>query len=159
MKAYIVGPLFTEAEERQRLLEGQSLRTLFEKLGIELELSNPVEFNFDGDTSSSDIFRMDYERLKAADFIIFDLSNEDSGSCVALGMTINQLMNGRDVKIYPVIHDCRLSRNSKSGLESTCGFNSMVVGCLKANNINIYNGFKEVLKAILKDMKEGKYNV
>ena len=159
MKAYIVGPLFTEAEERQRLLEGKMLRNLFEKLNIELELSNPVEFEFDEDSTSSDIFTKDHKALSEADFIIFDLSNEDSGSCVALGLTINDLMRGRDVKIYPVMHDCRMARNGKSGLESTCGFNSMVVGSLKANNITIYNDFKEVVKAIMLDLKEGKYNV
>lgn len=158
MKVYIVGPLFTEAEERQRRLEGQLLRTVFKKLDVELELSNPIEFDFDGNSTSSDIFKMDQKRLSEADMIIFDLSNEDSGSCVALGMTINEYMKGRKVKLYPVIHDCRLSRNGQSGLESTCGFNSMVVGSLKANDIEIYNSFKEVLKAIINDIREGKDN-
>lgn len=153
MKIYIVGPLFSEAEEKQRKYEGERIRHILDLNHVDYELFNPVDmpFNSKEDVTSSEIALADVQRLNEAEAVFFDLSTEDSGSCVALGMMMEKLANGKKLKLYPVIHDIRLKRNSLGGLESSCGFNSMVVGILKGNKITIYSSFEEALQAFLHD--------
>ena len=43
MKIYIVGPLFSEAEEKQRRYEGKRIRNVLDLNHVEYELFNPVE--------------------------------------------------------------------------------------------------------------------
>ena len=149
MNIYNVGPLFTEAEAKQRRYEGQQFRTLLDRNHVEYTFSNPIDMPTSNklDVSSSEIAAADYERLNQADVVFFDLSNEDSGSCVALGIMMEKYINGKDLELYPIFYDIRLSRNGQTGLESSCGFNSMVVGILKSNNIQIYSSFEEAFSA------------
>lgn len=153
MKIYIVGPLFSEAEEKQRRYEGKRIRNVLDLNHVEYELFNPVEMplNNKSDVTSSEIALADVQRLNEADVLFFDLSTEDSGSCVALGMMMEKKFNGKNVHFYPVIHDTRLERNSLAGLESSCGFNSMMVGILKGNGITIYSSFEEAVEAFFED--------
>lgn len=152
---YIVGPLFTEGEVKQRLYEGSRIRDYLDSLNITYELHNPIEMplNDDVNVTSSQIYQADYERLNQSNVVFFDLSNEDSGSCVALGIMLEKKLQGKDIRFYPVIHDIRLSRNGQSGLESSCGYNSMLIGCLKGNDIQIYSSFEQAYQQFIKDIK------
>lgn len=153
LRIYNVGPLFTEAESKQRKYEGMKLRKVLEDNLINYELSNPIDLPVSNkkDVTSSEIYQADYERLNTADVVFFDLSNEDSGSCVALGIIMEKKMQGKNIHVYPIFHDIRLSRNHQSGLESSCGYNSMVVGILKGNEIPIYSSFEEAFMQFCKD--------
>ena len=153
MKIYNVGPLFTEAEKKQRQYEGKKICYLLESNGVEFELSNPIDMPTSNqlDVTSSEIYQADYERLNQADVVFFDLSNEDSGSCVALGIIMEKKIQGKNIQVYPIFHDIRLSRNGQSGLESSCGFNSMVVGILKGNGVTIYESFEDAFAQFAKD--------
>lgn len=153
MNLYIVGPLFTEAEEKQRRYEGNVLRSTLQEHGVMAHIDNPIEFpvNGAGNITAAEIYQADYQRLSDADVVFFDLSNEDSGSCVALGLIMEKKLQGKPIAVYPVIHDLRLSRNGMSGLESSCGFNSMMVGILKGNGIVIYDSFDAALIQFKKD--------
>ena len=150
---YNVGPLFTEAEKKQRQYEGKKIRDVLTNNGIAFELSNPIDMPTSNklDVTSSEIYQADYDRLDKADVVFFDLSNEDSGSCVALGIIMEKKLQGKNIQVYPIIHDIRLSRNGQSGLESSCGFNSMVVGILKGNGIHVYSSFEEAYQQFVKD--------
>ena len=153
LKIYNVGPLFTEAEKKQRQYEGKKLSSLLNSNGINFELSNPIDMPVSNNPSvtSSEIYQADYDRLNQANVVFFDLSNEDSGSCVALGIIMEKKIQGKEIKVYPIFHDIRLSRNGQSGLESSCGYNSMVVGILKGNNIPIYSSFEEAFSQFAND--------
>ena len=152
LNIYNVGPLFTEAESKQRRYEGEKIRQFLEENKIEYELSNPIDMPTSSkqDVTSSEIYQADYQRLSKADVVFFDLSSEDSGSCVALGLIMEKVLQGKKIDLYPVFFDIRLSRNGQSGLESSCGFNSMVVGILKGNRIPIYPSFEEAFCAFKK---------
>ena len=149
LNIYNVGPLFTEAEVKQRRYEGARIRSLLEANNVAYTLANPIDMPTSNKTNvtASEIASADYERLNNADVVFFDLSNEDSGSCVALGIMMEKYKQGKNLELYPIFFDIRLSRNGQSGLESSCGFNSMVVGILKSSNIEIYNSFEEALEA------------
>lgn len=153
MRIYNVGPLFTEAEKKQRQYEGKKISYLLESNGVEFELSNPIDMPTSNqlDVTSSEIYRADYERLNQADVVFFDLSNEDSGSCVALGIIMEKKIQGKNIQVYPIFHDIRLSRNGQSGLESSCGFNSMVVGILKGNGVQIFESFEDAFVQFASD--------
>ena len=153
LHVYNVGPLFTEAEKKQRQYEGRKISELLRNNFIDFELSNPIDMPTSNqrDVTSSEIYQADYERLSKADVVFFDLSNEDSGSCVALGIIMEKKLQGKKISVYPIIHDIRLSRNGQSGLESSCGFNSMVVGILKGNGIAIYSSFEEAYMQFMQD--------
>lgn len=155
IQVYIAGPLFTECEEKQRRYEGDKIKAYLESFSIDYVLHNPIELplNDQKDVTSAQIYQADYERLSASDAIFFDLSNEDSGSCVALGLIMEKKLQGKNIKIYPVIHDIRLSRNGQSGLESSCGYNSMLIGILKGNNETIYSSFEEAYNQFIKDFQ------
>ncbi|MBR3840684.1 MAG: hypothetical protein IKM20_06075 [Erysipelotrichales bacterium] len=56
-------------------------------------------------------------------------------------------MSGKEIKIYPIFTDLRLQRNGASGIECPVGFNSYLVGCLTANNIQIYHSFDEAFES------------
>ena len=154
LNIYNVGPLFTEAESKQRKYEGEKIREFLEERNMDYVLSNPIDMPTSNktDVTASEIYQADYERLSAADVVFFDLSSEDSGSCVALGLIMEKLLQGKKIALYPVFFDIRLSRNGQSGLESSCGFNSMVVGILKGNNIPIYSSFEEAFDAFKASM-------
>jgi nucleoside 2-deoxyribosyltransferase len=153
MNIYIVGPLFSEAEVKQRKYEGQEIIKYLDKNKINYDLFNPIDLNFGEEFSSKEIALADYNGLSNANHVFLDLSNEDSGSCVALGLLIEKINNGQRIKLYPIFSDIRLSRNNKSGLESTKGHNSMVVGIIKGNNIQIYNSFENAFVSFKKNME------
>ena len=151
MNIYLVGPLFSEAEAKQRVYEGEKIRKYLDGRGVSYRLFNPIEMELDGESTSAEIAMADYRGLSEADYVFLDLSSEDSGSCVALGLLIEMINNGGRQKLYPVFSDIRLERNVRSGLESTLGYNSMVVGIIKGHGITIYNSFEQAFKEFKKE--------
>lgn len=150
---YNAGPLFTEADIRQRLREGELLRNALNGCDEEYFVANPIELPFDNTKilTSKEIFSEDYSHVNKANVFFFELASNDSGTYVELGNAIEKLMNGKELKIYPVFNDLRLQRNGASGLECPIGFNSYLVGCLTSNNIEIHTSFENALNAFKKD--------
>ncbi len=153
MLVYIAGPLFTEYEAKQRLLEGDVLSKCLKDNGLPFEVINPINLNdeSDPDLDSVKIFQNDLKYIEKADAIFYDLSNEDSGTVCCMGFVMSQFMKGRKVHVYPVFSDSRLNRNYQGGLESTKGLNSFVVGILKANEVKIFSSFDEAFKQFKMD--------
>ncbi|MDR1794482.1 MAG: nucleoside 2-deoxyribosyltransferase [Erysipelotrichaceae bacterium] len=150
---YNAGPLFTEAEVNQRLLEGKLLREILEKSGKEYFLANPLELppRKEEGLLSAGIFAQDYAHIDKANAFFFELASEDSGTMVELGGAVEKFMQGKDIKIYPIFADIRLRNTFHEGTECPKGFNSYVVGALTYNNIPIYTSYKDALEAFKKD--------
>jgi len=89
MKLYLAGALFNEAEIAQRLKEGKLLN---ERFGEKLSIFNPIEqpFNEDKQTlpTPQDIFNGDTNAVENCDIFLADVTNEDSGVMVELGIAI-----------------------------------------------------------------------
>lgn len=142
---YNAGPLFTEADQKQRRLEGKQLRELVEEQGF---VANPIELPFDTHVAiqSKVIFEKDTSHIDQANVFFFDLAGNDAGTLVELGMAIEKLRQGKTLSIYPVFSDLRLLRNQASGVESPVGYNSFVVGSLTAHNIRLFDSFDAALQ-------------
>ncbi|MBR5795917.1 MAG: hypothetical protein IKY26_07210 [Erysipelotrichaceae bacterium] len=150
---YNAGPLFTEADIKQRKYEGAKFVEILERNNKEYFLANPIDLPFDNTKilTSKEIFLGDYEHVNKANVFFFELASGDAGTYVELGNAIEKYMNGKDLKIYPIFTDLRLQRNGASGVECPIGFNSYLVGCLTANNITIYRSFEEAFDTFTKD--------
>ena len=150
---YNAGPLFTEADIKQRTYEGNLMRETLKNNEVEYFVANPIDLPFDNTKilTSKEIFLGDYEHVNKANVFFFELSSGDPGTYVELGNAIEKLMSGKELKIYPIFTDLRLQRNGASGVECPVGFNSYLVGSLTANNIAIYRGFDEAFENFKKD--------
>ena len=150
---YNAGPLFTEADIKQRKYEGAKFVEILERNNKEYFLANPIDLPFDNTKilTSKEIFLGDYEHVNKANVFFFELASGDADTYVELGNAIEKYMNGKDLKIYPIFTDLRLQRNGASGVECPIGFNSYLVGCLTANNITIYRSFEEAFTYFTKD--------
>jgi nucleoside 2-deoxyribosyltransferase len=148
---YNAGPLFSEADINQRLLEGKWLRELLAKK--DNFIANPIEMPFNNEKvlASSDIFNVDVGHIDLANVFFFELATGDTGTMVEFGMAIEKLRNNKDIKIYPIFSDLRLQRNGAIKTECPVGFNSFVVGACTAHNISIYDSFKEAFYAFKED--------
>ena len=113
MKVYLAGSLFNEAEVAQRLKEGQILRENVK--GI--DLFNPIEqpFNENKQTLPTpiDIFDGDTNAVLAADVVLLDMTNEDPGVMVELGIAV-----ANNKKIIAVNSDIRLKSANKYDIPS-----------------------------------------
>jgi len=150
---YIAGPLFKEAEINQRRLEAKKITELLVDKNIDYFVANPIDLPLDNckELNSKVIFNEDYKHLKRANVVFFELASEDSGTMVELGNVIEMYMQGKAVKLYPVIADLRLQRNNVGGIECPFGMNAYVVGSLTANNIAVFNSFDDALRQFALD--------
>lgn len=142
MKIYLAGALFNEAEVNQRLKEGKILR---EKFGNKLEIFNPIEqpFNEDKQTlpTPEDIFNGDTKAVKECDIFLADITNEDAGVMVELGIAITL-----NKKIIAVNSDIRLKSSNKYEIPSYA-MNHYVLGGILENGSLVFN-FGEAVKEI-----------
>lgn len=142
MKIYLAGALFNEAEVNQRLKEGKILR---EKFGNKLEIFNPIEqpFNEDKQTlpTPEDIFNGDTKAVKECDIFLADITNEDAGVMVELGIAITL-----NKKIIAVNSDIRLKSSNKYEIPSYA-MNHYVLGGILENGSLVFN-FDEAVKEI-----------
>jgi nucleoside 2-deoxyribosyltransferase len=148
---YNAGPLFSEADINQRLLEGKLLRDLLKDK--EYFIANPIELPFDNSKvlASFDIFNVDANHIDLSNVFFFELATGDTGTMVEFGMAIEKLRNKKDIKIYPIFSDLRIQRNAAIKTECPVGFNSFVVGACSAHDLTIYASFKEAMEAFKKD--------
>lgn len=144
---YNAGPLFSEADIKQRKYEGQQLRSFLASLGEDFVVANPIDLPFDQtkQLTPTEIFQEDYRHINEANVFFFELATGDTGTMVELGNAIEKLMSGKPITLYPIICDLRLQRNQASGVDCPVGFNSYVVGSLTANDVAIYSSFEEAL--------------
>jgi nucleoside 2-deoxyribosyltransferase len=147
---YNAGPLFSEADQKQRRLEGQLLRDAVKDRGF---VANPIELPFatNEPIQSKEIFLKDTSHIDQANVFFFDLAGNDSGTLVELGMAIEKLRQGKKIYVYPIFSDLRLLRNQASGVESPVGYNSFVIGSLTAHNIVIFDSFASAFQSFLRD--------
>lgn len=140
MKVYIAGPLFSEADIRQRLHEGKVLR----EAGF--SIFNPIEqpFNTNKQTlpTPEDIFLGDYQAIKDCDVIFADLHQNDPGVVAELGLAF-QL--GK--KIIAVDSDIRVPSANRYDWP-TYGVNHFVLGLLLVNGSSLYRSFEEGFDAL-----------
>ena len=178
-KGYVAGSLFNEAEVSQRKKEAQILR---EKSCKEIEWYNPIEqpCNNKSDlVTAEDIFVADTQAIIDADFIIADISNNDVGVGMELGIayglqyarvvleemfkhsrphTRAQIMhnlekNGiKQKNIYAVNSDIRLSNSGEyDGIHVPYGVNQYLVGGIECMNGVFVDKFEKTIPMILDD--------
>ena len=88
MKVYVAGALFNEAEVNQRKKEGKVLRERFPQLEIFNPIDQPFNENKQSLPTPQDIFNGDTQAVLEADIFIADVTNEDAGVMVELGIAI-----------------------------------------------------------------------
>ena len=145
---YNAGPLFTEADQVQRLKE----QSYFDSIKS-VEVFNPLTSPFNkGANSAAMIYEGDNVPIQKANVFFFDLANNDSGTLVELGMVIQKLEGGAKLDVYPVISDFRVDGRGEYNCEySPVGYNSFLIGALESHNIKIYKSFKEAFEVFILD--------
>ena len=142
MKVYLAGSLFNEAEVAQRLKEGQILRENVK--GI--DLFNPIEqpFNENKQTLPTpiDIFDGDTNAVLAADVVLLDMTNEDPGVMVELGIAV-----ANNKKIIAVNSDIRLKSANKYDIPSYA-MNHYVLGAILKYGVLVH--FAEAVEELKK---------
>ena len=142
MKLYLAGALFNEAEIAQRLKEGKLLN---ERFGEKLSIFNPIEqpFNEDKQTlpTPQDIFNGDTTAVENCDIFLADVTNEDSGVMVELGIAI-----ALNKKIIAINSDIRLKSANKYEIPSYA-MNHYVLGGILEHGKLVYS-FNEALKEL-----------
>ena len=143
MKVYLAGSLFNEAEVAQRLKEGQILRENVK--GI--DLFNPIEqpFNENKQTLPTpiDIFDGDTNAVLAADVVLLDMTNEDPGVMVELGIAV-----ANNKKIIAVNSDIRLKSANKYDIPRYA-MNHYVLGAILKYGVLVHS-FAEAVEELKK---------
>lgn len=143
MKLYLAGSLFNEAEVAQRIKEGKILHEAFPQLDI----FNPIEQPFNEDKSTlptpQDIYIADANAVKEADIVLLDMTNEDPGVMVELGLAV-----AYGKKIVAVNSDIRLKAANKYDIPSYA-MNHFVLGAILKYGVLVYS-FNEAVEEIRK---------
>lgn len=144
MKLYLAGSLFNEAVVMQRKLEGIKLRENFDQHNI--EIFNPIDqpFNEDKQTLPTpiDIFNSDTKAVINSDIFIADLTNEDPGVMMELGIAI---MSNTKI-IIGINSDIRLKSANKYDIPSY-SMNHYVLGGLLKHGYLVYS-FDEAISLL-----------
>lgn len=142
-KVYLAGSLFNEAEVAQRLKEGKLLRERIK----DIDLFNPIEQPFNENKQSlptpQTIYINDRDAVKNSDIVIFDLTNEDPGVMVELGIAVE---TGK--KIIGINSDIRLKSANKYDIP-TYGMNHFVLGAILEHGVLVYS-FEEAISELEK---------
>lgn len=147
MKVYIAGALFNEAEVNQRKLEGKKIRERFKDFDIFNPIDQPFNENKQSLPTPIEIYENDTNAVKNCDIFIADLTNEDSGVMVELGIAIT------DPKklIIGINSDIRLKSSNKYEIP-TYGMNHYVLGAILKHG-HFVNNFDEALDIIESNIK------
>lgn len=142
MKVYIAGSLFNEAEMKQRKLEGMMMRERFPQL----EIFNPIDqpFNENKQTLPTPIaiYEGDTKAVEECDIFIADVTNEDAGVMVELGIAIKS-----NTKIIIGINsDMRLVSANKYDVP-TYGMNHYVLGAILKHGYFVHS-FDEAMEKL-----------
>lgn len=141
-KVYLAGSLFNEAEVAQRLKEGKILREHFDNLTI----FNPIEQPFNADKNSKlptpiDIFDGDTKAVIESDIFIADITNNDPGVFVELGIAIQN----KTKIIICVNSDIRLKSANKYEIPSY-SLNHYVLGGILKHGHLVYSFEEAIIK-------------
>lgn len=150
-KVYMAGPLFSEAEVNQRLLECKLIEGVIKDNGFDHEVFSPINAPSNDKSklpTAKEVFLADEIELMQSKVIFADLSNEDAGVMMELGMVIHD----ENVKIYPYLSDIRIGTNGEyDGIYVPYGYNQFVIGGLEHYGHKVYSSFQEALNAYKKD--------
>ncbi|EHR34085.1 nucleoside 2-deoxyribosyltransferase [Helcococcus kunzii] len=148
MKLYLAGALFNEAEIAQRTLEGRILRENFP----EIEIFNPIDQPFNENKSSLptpiDIYEGDTKAVEECDIFICDLTNEDAGVMVELGIALYT----NTKLIIGINSDLRLATANKYDVP-TYGMNHYVLGAILKHG-KFVRSFNEAVNEIKEFLEE-----
>lgn len=144
MKLYLAGALFNEGEIKQRKLEGELLRTKFPNIDV----FNPIDMPFNTNKSTLptaiEIYENDTKAILESDIFIADLTNEDAGVLVELGIAIQ---NNTKI-IIGVNSDIRLKSSNQYEIPSY-SMNHYVLGALQKHGHLVFS-FQEALDLLEK---------
>lgn len=147
MKIYLAGSLFNEAEVAQRLKEGKLLREAF---GDKIDLFNPIEQPFNENKQSLptdiEIYEGDAKAVLNSDIFLADITNEDPGVMVELGLAI-----ASNKKILVVNSDIRLKSANKYDIPSYA-MNHFVLGAIRKYGKLVFS-FEEAIEELKKYVK------
>ena len=141
MKVYLAGGLFNEAEVAQRLKEGKILRDRIKGIDLFNPIEQPFNENKEKLPTPLDIFNGDTNAILNADVFLADITNDDPGVMVELGIALS---NGK--KIIAINSDIRLKSASKYEIP-TYAINHYVLGAILKYGILVYS-FEEAMKEL-----------
>ena len=141
MKVYLAGGLFNEAEVAQRLKEGKILRDRIKGIDLFNPIEQPFNENKEKLPTPLDIFNGDTNAILNADVFLADITNDDSGVMVELGIALS---NGK--KIIAINSDIRLKSASKYEIP-TYAINHYVLGAILKYGVLVYS-FEEAVKEL-----------
>jgi nucleoside 2-deoxyribosyltransferase family protein len=141
MKVYLAGGLFNEAEVAQRLKEGKILRERIEGIDLFNPIEQPFNENKEKLPTPLDIFNGDTNAILNADVFLADITNDDPGVMVELGIALS---NGK--KIIAINSDIRLKSANKYDIP-TYAINHYVLGAILKYGVLVYS-FEEAVKEL-----------
>ena len=145
MKLYLAGSLFSEADITQRKKEGTLLSDHFPDATI----VNPIDQPFNQQRQSLPtplaIFDGDAEEIMNCDVFIADITNEDPGVMLAIGIAISHLPK----IIIAINSDSRINTASQYQIPSY-GMNHFVLGAIQKHG-HLVSSFEEAI-TLLKEM-------
>lgn len=141
MKVYLAGGLFNEAEVTQRLKEGKILRDRIKGIDLFNPIEQPFNENKEKLPTPLDIFNGDTNAILNADVFLADITNDDPGVMVELGIALS---NGK--KIIAINSDIRLKSASKYEIP-TYAINHYVLGAILKYGVLVYS-FEEAVKEL-----------
>lgn len=133
MKTYIAGSLFNEAEVAQRKREGELLRQRFPQLDIFNPIDQPFNENKQTLPTPEEIYEADTKAVEECDIFIADLTNEDAGVMVELGIAIKT-----NAIIIGINSDIRLKSANQYDIP-TYGMNHYVLGAVLKHGYLVYS--------------------
>lgn len=141
-KIYLAGPLFSTADLTQRKLEGKMLRDKFnDRIDLYNPIDQPMNDKAKNDPTPNEIFINDYNKVIDADIFICDITTEDPGTFVELGIAIQS-----NKTIIAVNSDIRLKTANRYDIP-TYGMNHFVLGGILEKGSIVYS-FEEAIELL-----------
>lgn len=150
MKAYIAGSLFNEAEVAQRKKEGKIMSERFPELDIFNPIDQPFNKNKQTLPTPVDIYINDTQAIIESDVFIVDLTNEDAGVMVELGIAI---MSGT-ATIIGINSDIRIPSANQYDIPAY-GMNHYVLGAI-LNHGYFVHSFQEAMDILAQVLHSAK---
>lgn len=141
IKIYLAGSMFNEADIAQRKLEASILRNTFKNITVFNPIEKPFNTNKESLPTSIEIFEADTQAVIDSDIFLADISNEDSGVLVELGIAISN-----NKTIIVVNSDIRLKSANKYDIPSY-SMNHYVLGGILKHGYLVHN-FNEAISTI-----------
>lgn len=159
---YIAGSLFTEADQAQRMMEERDIRKIIDHLGLSTEVFNPINNPFNDKSTKPtalDITLGDTQQIADSTHVLLNLDNQlDAGVFVELGQILGLPFDRRDIRVYPVISDIRMTGAGEYNAEEVpWGINTYVIGALQfimGDDYKMYTSSSEAIVAMMKDIEE-----